>query len=237
MTNTLNQYAICAAADERQREELIKSQEQTILRTASSACKRFISRSDDEWSVALCAFSKAIDSYAREKGDFLPFAQMVIKRDLIDYYRAEKKGLSEISTAPHVLEGNGEPEEDSCGIYTAVVRSSCQAFDTGLQEELLAANSMLEEYGFRFYDLTECSPHQDKTRRECALVVRAILSDPDIFAELKRKHKLPGKALQSVSGVSSKTIDRYRKYIIMAALILDGGYPHLSEYLKYMKEA
>ena len=57
------------SADEHRREELIRSQEQTILRTASAACRRFVSRSDDEWSVALCAFSRAVDVYDEAKGD------------------------------------------------------------------------------------------------------------------------------------------------------------------------
>ncbi len=59
MTEAMNRLAIAAASDERKREELIYSNEQPILRTASTASRRFVSRSDDEWSVALGAFSKA----------------------------------------------------------------------------------------------------------------------------------------------------------------------------------
>lgn len=105
MTETINQLAILASSDEGKREELIRSQEQTILRTISSACRRFVNKSDDEFSIALCAFSKTVDVYSQEKGDFLPFAQMLIKRELIDYYRSQKNSLREISVAPHVLEG------------------------------------------------------------------------------------------------------------------------------------
>ena len=200
MTATINQLALSAAGDEDRREELILSQEQTILRTASAACRRFVSRSDDEFSVALCAFSKAVDVYDEEKGDFLPFAQMLIKRDLIDWFRSQKNTLREISVAPHVLEGDGEPEEDPSGAYLAVVKSSREASDHSLRDEIVAANEMLQDYGFRFFDLTECSPQQDKTRKECALAIRFMLTDSALFSALKKSRKLPIKALSAASG-------------------------------------
>lgn len=237
MTATINQLALSAARNEQRREELIRAQERTILRTASSACRRFVSKSDDEWSIALGAFSKAVDVYSQEKGDFLPFAQMLIKRELIDYFRAQKSVLREISVAPHVLEGGGEPEEDPSGVYLAVVKSSREASDHSLREEILAANELLSTYGFRFFDLTECSPQQDKTRKECAVAIRFMLTDSALFAALEKTRRLPIKALAAASGVSRKTLDRYRKYIIMAVLILDGDYPQLAEYLKFVKEA
>ncbi|MBR3185987.1 MAG: hypothetical protein IKF48_07595 [Oscillospiraceae bacterium] len=237
MTEAMNRLAMAAASDERKREELICSNEQTILRTASSACRRFVSKSDDEWSVALGAFSKAVDVYTAEKGDFLPFAQLLIKRELIDYYRSQKNTLREVTVAPHVLEGGGEPEEDTEGVYLAVVKSSREASDHSLREEILAANELLSTYGFRFFDLTECSPQQDKTRKECAEAIRMVLTDSALFAALEKTRKLPIKALAAASGVSRKTLDRYRKYIIMAVLILDGDYPQLAEYLKFVKEA
>ncbi len=237
MTEAMNQLAMAAASDERKREELIRGHEQTILRTASSACHRYVNKSDDEWSIALCAFSKAVDVYSAEKGDFLPFAQMLIKRDLIDYYRSQKNTLREVTVAPHILEGGGEPEEDTEGVYLAVVKSSREASDHSLRDEILAANELLSAYGFRFFDLTECSPQQDKTRKECAVAIRFMLTDSALFAALEKTRKLPIKALAAVSGVSRKTLDRYRKYIIMAVLILDGDYPQLAEYLKFVKEA
>lgn len=237
MTATINQLALSAARNEQRREELIRAQERTILRTASAACRRFVSRSDDEWSVALCAFSRAVDVYDEAKGDFLPFAQMLIKRELIDYFRAQKNALREVSVAPHVLEGGGEPEEDPSGAYLAVVKNSREASDHSLRDEILAANELLSTYGFRFFDLTECSPQQDKTRRECARAIRFMLTDSALFAALEKTRKLPIKALAAASGVSRKTLDRYRKYIIMAVLILDGDYPQLAEYLKFVKEA
>ena len=238
MTTTLNKRAVLAATDNRIREELITEHEQTILRSACNATHRYITKSDDEWSIALFAFSKAVDVYSAGKGDFLPFAQMLMKRELIDWYRSQKNALREVPTAPHIMEGNGEPEEDPDGVYFAVVKSSREKSDRTMKEEITAANEMLTEYGFRFFDLTECSPRQEKTRRGCDAAARYMLNQypPELIEELLRKKKLPVKALAKGSGVSKKTIDRYRKYLIMAVLILRGDYPHIAEYLKFVRE-
>jgi RNA polymerase sigma factor len=237
MQQSLNVLALRASKDERAREQLIQEQEQTILRTASAVSRRYVGRSDDEWSVALCAFSRAVDLYDEDRGDFLPFAQMLIRRELVDAHRADARHMAELSVAPQVLEGSAEPEEDTESVYLAVVRDSVEAADRSLHDEIVAANEMLEAYGFRFFDLTACSPQQEKTRQECAAAVRALLRDPPLLVRLLRqKRKLPMAELQKLSGVSRKTLDRYRRYIIMAALILSDDYPQLAEYLKFVKE-
>lgn len=236
MTNGINRLACLAAGDETKLEELIQSQESTILRTASCASHRYVSKSDDEWSVALCAFSRAVDVYSEEKGNFLPFAQMLIKRALIDHFRSKKSTLYEVPVAPHVLAGECEPEEDPEGVYLAVVKSSREAEEHALKDEIQAVSDRLLYYGIRFLDLTECSPQQGKTRRECAIAIRTVLANDALFSAMRKSRRLPMKELAALSGVPRKTLDRYRKYIIMAALILDGDYPHLAEYLKFVKE-
>ncbi len=236
MANPCTQLSLEEAVSEKEKERFIQEHEQTILRMASASCHRYITKSDDEWSVALYAFSRAIDLYAAAKGEFFSFAKLLIKRDLIDYFRANKKAESEITVAPHVLEGNGEPEEDTEGVYLSMVKASRQAVDNSLQEEIMAANEMLEDYGFRFFDLTECSPKQDRTKNECAKAIRWMLQNEELKQELKHTKKLPIKAISSGSSVSRKILDKYRKYLIMAILILDGDYPHIAEYLKFVKE-
>ena len=237
MQQEVNRLARRASADERAREQLIRENEQLILRTAATVSRRYIGKSDDEWALALCAFSRAIDLYDDAKGDFLPFAQMLIRRELVDAFRSESRRVPEVNVAPHILDGDGEPEEDEEQVYLAVVRESVEASDRSLHDEIVAANAMLNEYGFRFFDLTECSPQQEKTRQECAVAVRGLLKDPPLLVALLRKNrKLPMAELQRLCGISRKTLDRYRKYIIMAALILSDDYPQLAEYLKFVKE-
>lgn len=237
MSTSVNDCAVAAAASPSLREEFIHQQEHLILKTASRASFRYITKSDDEWSVALCAFSDAIDKYRPEQGDFIPFSRILMKRALIDYHRSAASHLTEISTSPFVLEGLNDAEETDDldkTVYLAVVEQSQAAAEKNLQDEILAANDLLRNYGFRFFDLTECSPQQEKTKWECAKAIRFVLSQPDVYRKLEQKRKLPIRELAAGSGVSRKTLDRYRKYIIMAVLILHGDYPQIAEYLKFV---
>lgn len=236
MHEPINELALAASSDERKRETLLIANEKTILRTASRASRKFITKSDDEWSVALCAFSRAIDLYTPSRGDFLPFAQMLIKRSLIDFYRKNNGSICEVPVEPRILEGNGDPEEDTEGAYRTVVRDSIRASDTSLREEILTVNDVLSGFGFRFYDLTECSPRQEKTKRECAAAIRYLLEQPLLLRELFKSGKLPIRVITDGAGVSKKTVDRYRKYLIMATVVLHGDYPHLQEYLKFVSK-
>ena len=58
MGQEVNSVALRAASDEQAREQLIREHEQLILRTASAVTRRYVGKSDDEWAVALCAFSQ-----------------------------------------------------------------------------------------------------------------------------------------------------------------------------------
>ena len=235
MAETLNSLALIAKHDEAAREKLIKDNRQTILRSASSAARRYITENDDEWSIAMFAFSRAIDAYSPEKGDFLPFAQMLIHRNLIDYFRSESRHAQEFSVAPEVLEGNGEEEEEDT-VRLAVEEQSVQADDHSLRDEILEANELFSSFGFSFYDLTACSPKQEKTRQECILAVRYMMKPKERAEDFKRTGRLPIREIKKATGVSVKTLDRYRKYLVAVIVLLSGNFPHLAEYLKPFRE-
>lgn len=238
MAQDINALALQARDNEIAREDLIHQQEKMILRTASLATFRFVTKSDDEWSVALCAFSDAIDHYSPDKGNFLPFARLLIKRALIDAHRSAAARQNEISVSPFVLEGQVEEDADETdkAVYMAVARESQSQPDRSLQDEIVAVNDELNLYGFRFFDLTDCSPKQERTRSECAKAIRCLLERPDLKGELTRTRKLPVQALAKGSGVSKKLIDRYRKYLVMATVVLSGDYPMLAEYLRFVRK-
>ncbi len=234
MADDLNRLALIAKHDDGVREKLIQDNTKVILRSASSALGRYVTTDDDEWSVALYAFSQAIDRYSDEKGDFLPFAQMVMKRSVIDYWRTQSKYSNETSVAPEIMEGNADEEEDN-DVYFAIVEQSEAASERTIAEEISAANEMLSEFGFSFYDLTACSPKQDKTRNECAVAIRYMIGQEILVRQMYSTGKLPIKEIRTHTRVSGKTLDKYRKYLIAAIVILYEDFPQLAEYLKYVK--
>ena len=225
------ELALRAARDERAREELIRRQEKNILRIASRAKHRFVTKSDDEWSIALYAFSRAIDTYERSKGGFLSYAETLIRRSLIDAHRAETKYEREIAVSPDTFEGETEDEAPGAVLY-AVVESSVRAADTRLRDEILAANAALAAFGFRFFDLTNCSPKQAKTRIVCDRAAEALLGRPADLERLFRTKQLPMQTLIRRDGISKKILDQYRRYIIAAVVLQTGDYPMLAGYIR-----
>lgn len=237
-TSQMNRIALSASKNEYIREELIRNQEKNILHTASGACRKYVTKNDDEWSLALGEFSRAIDIYTEEKGDFLPFAQMLIKRKLIDHFRTQRSGALELSTSPVVLEGNAAPQEDTEGVYLKVVEKSRELSDRNLRDEILEVNDTLKKYGFRFFDLTDSSPKQSKTKSECRLAANYVLNNKELKDRLKKTGKLALNEIAEGTGISKKMLERYRKYLIMVIVILDGDYPRIAGYLGNMgKEA
>lgn len=236
----MNNRALDAKSDESKREEFIRDNEQTILKIASKATGRFITRSDDEWSVALSAFNKAIDNYEPDKGDFAGFAVVVIDRALIDHHRSEKKYEAEISYSPEMLTGEGDYEEHS-EVLKAVTRESTQTLEMdntqrSLKDEILEVNDKLKKYGFTFHDLKGCSPKAGKTKRECARAITYIMDNRKVREAVIETGRIPAKEITDETKVSAKLLDRYRRYIIMAVIILNGEYPLLADYLEYVRK-
>ena len=236
----MNKRAIEAKADAQKREIFIRDNEQTILKIASKACGKYITRSDDEWSVALCSFNRSIDTYSVERGEFLSYAGVVIKRALIDHYRSEKKYDPEVPVSHEMLTGEGEYEYNS-EVLKAVSRDSTQASrqadrSNSLKDEIFEVNARLAKYGFSFRDLKNSSPKAGKTKTECAKAITYILDNKDVLDAVIADGRIPIKGITVATGVNKKLLDRYRRYIIMAVVILNGEYPLLADYLQYVRK-
>ena len=235
--DTENRLACEAKNDEELFERFLLEREDLILRVTSRITGSSVTRSDEEWSVALRAAAEAVNTYDPERGGFWAYAALVIRSRLNDWYRSTAGEHAEISVRPEVLEGNAGEEDEDYGMQAAVLEKTAVTQDVPLREEILALQDELSEYGISFFDLADCSPHARKTREYCAGLIRALfLLPPPLTVLLRAKHVLPVKEMLGRYRVSRKVVERYRKYLIAAALILDGDYPGLAEYLGYIKE-
>ena len=114
-------------------------------------------------------FNEAIHNYEYEKGSFFSFAELIIKRRLIDFSKSNKRFEREISVSPAVFEGDIEEEDDNIAL---TVKEKIIYFpDRTLHDEIEAINSIFKGYGFSFFDLAECSPKAEKTKKACAIAV------------------------------------------------------------------
>ncbi|MDW5298607.1 MAG: RNA polymerase subunit sigma [Sedimentibacter sp.] len=214
----IDQIAVQVANDDEKLSAFIKQHEFLILKTASKTAKHFISKNDDEWAIALVAFSDAIKKYDYERGSFISFAELIIHQNLVDYYRVQGRRSVEIRV---------ERIEDE-----AIVEYN----DNNLKLEIEAITQVLNSYDFRFMDLVDCSPKVSKTKTACAKAVSYILNNPILVKEMRASKQLPAKIIEKNAGVPRKILERHRKYLIAAAEILHGDYPYLSDYLSYIKE-
>ena len=100
----LEQQVLAAKTDERAFNELVESNQAWMLRVASEVTHRYVTDSDDEWSIALMAFSEAVQSYEEDKGSFRGLAAMVIRRRVVDYLRVEGRHSDELAVSPAAFE-------------------------------------------------------------------------------------------------------------------------------------
>ncbi len=238
-----SRLALAAKNNEQSFEELVTADKAWILRCASKAARRYITESDDEWSVALIAFSEAVKSYDGSKGAFHPLAAKIIKRRVIDELRREGKHAAEAPVSPSVFSGDGADDgaagldilvksrlSDSSAAADEMQRSTLRA-----REEIEEMQQILKLYGFSFFDLASCSPKAEKTKTSCGKAIKILIASAILLAKMRLKRLLPIKELSEESAVARKILDRHRKYIIAAAEILDGDFPILSSYLSFIR--
>ena len=225
----------CAAENPDALSTLIGQYHSFILREAGIACRRYLTEEDDEWSIALQAFSEAVADYSPEKGGFPSFARLIIRRRLIDYYRSQKKFEAEIP-ASHAF-SDPEPDTEPDAISREVAQHlKLEQQGNPLPDEIREISTTLIGYGFSFMDLADCSPKAEKTRSACARAIRYLLVNPMLLTEMRRSRMLPIKILEKNAEIPRKILERHRRYIIAAAEILAGNFPGLAAYLRFVKE-
>ena len=232
-----NQAAIEAGLDPVKREEFLRNSENYILRITSRLANRPITVSDEEWSIALRAVSGALDSYDDSKGDFWPYAALIIKSRLTDWYRSNARLKAEISVRPEAFDGDVDEDDPDFNFQVEVREHIGVTTENTLKDEIEALQEELEDYGISFFDLAECSPRAEKTRTGCASLIASLFAPPPpLIPKMKKSRSLPIREMLSRVKISRKIVDRYRKYLITSALILDGDYPGLADYLGYVRE-
>ena len=239
----LQERVLAAKEDDTCFTQLVEEHRAWILSCASKAAGCFVTDSDDEWSVALMAFSEAVQSYDAQKGSFRSLASVVIRRRVTDYLRSEGRHGAEIVVMPGAFEGELE-EDDATGVNLHVQQrvaedSMAETFDDSVhraREEIAEMQDILRAYGFSFFDLAACSPKAEKTKKSCGQAIRTMIASAILMAKMRLKRLLPVRELSEQSGVLRKILDRHRRYIIAGSEILDGDFPILASYLRSVRE-
>lgn len=227
------------AGDEEARETLLQDYSPFILRVAALASQKYINPEiDDEYSVALIAFNEAIDSFRPIKNkSFLSFADMVIRRRMVDFYRRQRHMEKEI-----VMSGfqSGDGEEDEDEEPGLVIKGSQDQYlqDVESSERKLEIEDfkrVLGRYGINLVQLVELSPKHYDTRETLFRMAEAIINHRPAAEAVLMKGTLPYKWLSEKFGLTRKTLRRHKKFLIALCLIKSGDFPYLCSYLKKEK--
>ena len=214
------------------RNDLIEQYKPFIKKSVSSVCKRYITDTDDEFSIGLIAFNDAIDRFSYEKGTaLLAFADTMIKRRVIDHLRLQSRKNQELS-----IDFSAATEDGYAQSLLEADRSiefHKEEIDAERRrDEIASFTGKLQSFGITFGQLVQASPKHADARKNAISIARIVAEDPSMLNYLFQKKKLPLKSLESRVNVSRKTIERNRIYIVAMVLILSGDYRFLSDYLK-----
>lgn len=212
--------------------ELIDKYRPYILNTVGHICKKFVTWSDDESSIGLLAFNRAISGFEPERGrTFLNFAFLLIQRDLFNFMKQRKQHHVSISF-------DSADETDQSAIATIEHEHSMktyqmQAAASELVEEILELNKCLKQFQIRFDELESCSPKHSDTRQQLSEMARAFMEHRELIDEMLKKKRFPASAFVGKAGYSLKTVERYRKYLITIIFIhLHPEWTHLASFIK-----
>ncbi len=232
--DTLALVAAAQGGDREARERLIALHQGLVLRVGARVCGRYLRAGrDDEVSVGLLALNEAIDRYRGEVGaSFGAFAEMVVRRRLIDQFRRES-GRREVPLSAF------EQDDEGGGPWAAVESREAQQIDRARREtedrraEIAEFVALLRPYGVTLHDLVAQSPQHADARARAVAVARRIAERPEWVDHLRRRRSLPLRELEAVPdlGMSRKTLERQRKFIIAVAVVLMEGLHALRAYL------
>lgn len=223
--------------DLRIRNQFITDYQPYVAKVTSRFCKRYIDPArDDEFSIALAAFNEAINQFAMGAGrSFLSFAETVIRRRLIDYVRKEQRFQGQIPYSSFEVEDEEENVMNPVEVHQAIEQYENQRTVEERRSEILELDRVLGEFDIRFSDLVGASPKHVDSRIALLEIGRVLACDHQMMRILLGKRMLPIKELLECVHVSRKTLERNRKYIIAVALIYNGPFPHLRDYVQHSK--
>jgi RNA polymerase sigma factor len=190
---------------------------------------------DEELSIGLMAFDEAIIHYDQEKGSFLSFAQNIIRKRLIDYYRKEKKHQS----VTYISEYSTE-EADGEEVFDYVVAAEeaqnkyyMEEINQVRRQEIVQLKEELSAWELKFDDVARSSPKHLGTKKSYLDIVKYIIERPELVKKIKAKQYLPIAEIEEGTKLPRKTIERSRNYVIAAMIILTGDYYCIREFIDW----
>lgn len=188
---------------------------------------------EDELSIAMFAFYEAMMAYRSDKGAFFPLAAVAIRNRLTDHVRRNRRHKSALSLdAPQ----SGEDARALAETVADGTDAVCAYHDrAAAQQEIEEFSASLSTFSLSLTEVAENCPQQERTLHACMAAVDYAKTQPPLLEQLLSTGKLPIAALARGSGVSRKTLERHRKYLVAALLAYTNGFDILRGHLQAVK--
>lgn len=184
---------------------------------------------EDRLSLAMLVFVNCIKQYQPGRGGFISFCSICIRNRLIDEAKkqAQSRGNAIVFSG---LEGeNANVEVDA---YASIQEYNRQDEQRALAEEIEQLSKNLSEFEINFDDLGNICPKQKRSRGQCLQLAQAILADEEMRMNLFANRRVSQGRLAAQFGISEKTVEKHRRYIVAVAVILAGDYPGIASFIQ-----
>lgn len=228
MLNSLENRVLAAQTDHSEANRLI-SEYLPLIKSQVSAAGNESMDYDDMLSIGMLGFLDAINQYDPNRGSFVSYATLIIKNRLIDEYRKTNRNAGRVI---HLYQDDADEKTTRSIDETASIQEyQIEQERKLLAEEIELLKSELERYGVSFQELTKICPKQERSRKQCAELAGAIVSNPSLKEDFIRNSRIPQTALSEQFKISPKTIEKHRKYIVTIVVMLLGDYPGICTFL------
>lgn len=168
-----------------------------IIKTVATFTGKYVEiENSEELSVAIEAFSFAMEKYVEGKGFFYAFAKKVITNKLIDEARKQSK----IITIPL--------DESHEGVY-----ENFEA-DTLFKQELKCYEEYLSHYQISYDQLILSAPKHKETRRTILELGKKLHEDEAIASIITKNKRLPITEISKQLDVSKKVLKTHKNMLV-----------------------
>lgn len=186
---------------------------------------------NDLLSLAMLTFTIAIKTYDESKGNFLSYASICIRNRLIDELRKEVKYKKRL-----VSIGTSEEVSNQIEIQTSILEYNKEKEKELLREEIKSFSQELLEYHIAMMELASICPKQKRARLQCIKLAKEVVKSEEMRHYFMQYHRIQQKELSIKFGISVKTIEKHRKYIVAVVILLLGKYPAMQTFLPTFEE-
>jgi RNA polymerase sigma factor len=173
--------------------------------------------SKDEFSIALIAFNEAVDRFEMDRNvNFLTYAAIVIKNRLLNYIKSNNRNKNIYPMSyfeDESILNSGFSNENICLFEEEMISIEIDCF-----------KEKIRKFKITIEDLVDSSPKHVDSRKLCIEIAKKVADDRELFYIIDQKNIFPKSRITKLSGVNKKTIERNRKFLIAAILILGNGF-------------